>query len=513
MTTVATSTGSTVDPTSAVQQAAQSIISGSTNSTMDVNSLVSAIVNAKVAGQTDALNNKKTADNTQLTAIGTLKSILSLLQSSLTNLANGTTLSQFTATADGKGLTATAASGAVAGSYAVNVKNIATSQSITSGAFKSTDTLGTGSMTLNVNGKTSTIKIDSSNNTLSGIASAINSASDNPGVTATIVNGTDGAHLVLRSSSTGLSNGINVTVNADDSTSSLNKLAVATTTAAATTTTDPNDSTKTINVPAQTQINSTGGWTQSTAGQDANLTVAGTAVSSSSNTIKDAIAGVSMNLTSDSVGTTQTLTIGQDVAGQKTTIEAFVTAYNNFISTASSLTSFDSTQAAGSQGGALLGDSMMNSIKNTISSTISKAIGTGKDQVNLASIGISLQPDGSLQTDEDKLTDALTNSSGTVASLFNSTNGVAAQLNTSLTSFLQTGGIIDSRTTALNNDLSSIADQQTQLTAYTQQLTTSYNAQFTALNTLMSQMATQGSYLTALFGGTNSAGALATNSK
>jgi flagellar hook-associated protein 2 len=156
---------------------------------------------------------------------------------------------------------------------------------------------------------------------------------------------------------------------------------------------------------------------------------------------------------------------------------------------------------------------MMNSIKNTISSTISKAIGTGKDQVNLASIGISLQPDGSLQTDEDKLTDALTNSSGTVASLFNSTNGVAAQLNTSLTSSLQTGGIIDSRTTALNNDLSSIADQQTQLTAYTQQLTTSYNAQFTALNTLMSQMATQGSYLTALFGGTNSAGALATNSK
>ena len=52
-----------------------------------------------------------------------------------------------------------------------------------------------------------------------------------------------------------------------------------------------------------------------------------------------------MTLTSDSVGTTQTLTIGQDVAGQKTTIEAFVTAYNNFISTASSLTSFDSTQA------------------------------------------------------------------------------------------------------------------------------------------------------------------------
>jgi flagellar hook-associated protein 2 len=512
MTTVATTTGSTVDPTSAVQQAAQSIISGSTNSTMDVNSLVSAIVNAKVAGQTDALNNKKAADNTQLTAIGTLKSILSLLQSSLTNLANGTTLSQFTASGDGKGLTATAASGAVAGSYAVNVQNIAASQSITSGAFGSTAALGTGSMTLNVNGKSSTIKIDSSNNTLSGIASAINSASDNPGVTATIVNGTDGAHLVLRSSSTGLANGINVTVNADDSTSALNQLAVKSTTS--TTAPDPNDPTKTITVAEHTVLDaSTSGWTQTAAGQDAHLTVAGTAVSSATNSIKDAIAGVTMSLTSESVGTTQTLAIKQDVSGQQTTIDSFVTAYNNFISTAASLTSFDSTQAAGSQGGALLGDSMMNTIKNTIASTISKAIGTGTNQVNLASIGIALQPDGTLKTDETALTNALTNNSGTVASLFNSTNGVAAQLNTSLTTFLQTGGLIDARTTALNADLKSITDQQTQLTTYTQQLTTSYNAQFTALNTLMSQMATQGSYLTALFGGANSAGALATNSK
>jgi flagellar hook-associated protein 2 len=233
-------------------------------------------------------------------------------------------------------------------------------------------------------------------------------------------------------------------------------------------------------------------------------------LSSASNTIKGSITGIDMTLTSDSVGTTQTLTIGQDVSGQKTAIDAFVTAYNNFISTAASLTSFDST--ASSQG-ALLGDSMMNAIKNTISSTISKAIGSGTSKVNLASIGIALQPDGTLQTDEDALTDALTNNTGTVASLFNTTDGVAAQLNTSLTGYLATGGLIDTRTTALNADLKSIADQQTQLTSYTQQLTTQYNTQFTALNTLMSQMATQSNYLTQLFGGTNSAGAMATNAK
>ncbi len=120
------------------------------------------------------------------------------------------------------------------------------------------------------------------------------------------------------------------------------------------------------------------------------------------------------------------------MSGQKTAIEGFVTAYNNFIMTAASLTSYDSS--ASSQD-ALLGDSMMNTIKNTISSTISKAIGTGTSAVNLASIGIALQPDGTLQTDETKLIEALTNNTSTVASLFNSTNGVAAQLNTSLTGF------------------------------------------------------------------------------
>ncbi|GJH23134.1 flagellar filament capping protein FliD [Caballeronia novacaledonica] len=512
MTTVATTStsGTTVDPTSAVQQAAQSIISGTTNSTMDVNSLVSALVNAKVAGQTDTLNNKKTADTTQLTAVGSLKSVLSLLQSSLSKLADGTTLSSFTATASGKGLTATAGKGAVAGSYGVNVTNIASAQSLTSGVFSTTDKLGSGTMTIKVGGKSSTITLDDSNNTLSGIASAINSASDNPGVTATIVTGTDGAHLVLRSASTGLANAINVDVAPDASStgSPITKLAVKSSTT--TTDVDPNDPNSTIEVPEHTIIDGANGWKQSTSGVDAHLTVAGTALSSASNTIKGSITGIDMTLTSDSVGTTQTLTIGQDVSGQKTAIDAFVTAYNNFISTAASLTSFDST--ASSQG-ALLGDSMMNAIKNTISSTISKAIGSGTSKVNLASIGIALQPDGTLQTDEDALTDALTNNTGTVASLFNTTDGVAAQLNASLTGYLATGGLIDTRTTALNADLKSIADQQTQLTSYTQQLTTQYNTQFTALNTLMSQMATQSNYLTQLFGGTNSAGAMATNAK
>jgi flagellar hook-associated protein 2 len=95
--------------------------------------------------------------------------------------------------------------------------------------------------------------------------------------------------------------------------------------------------------------------------------------------------------------------------------------------------------------------------------------------------------------------------------LFSSTNGIAEQLNTNITSYTSSTGIIQNRTDALNNDLTSISNQQTSLAAWQAQLTSQYTAQFTALDTLMATMNNNTQYLTQLFGGTNSAGALATN--
>ncbi|SAK99800.1 flagellar hook-associated 2 domain-containing protein [Caballeronia fortuita] len=499
----------TASANSALQSAAQSLISGSTGSNTDVSSLITAIVNAKVAGQSAAITSKQTNDNTQLSAIGTLKSIMSLLQSSVEGLSDGTALGAFTATSDGKGITATAGTGAVAGSYLVNVTNIATSQSLTSGGFDTTKQFNSGSLKLSLGSKSFSINVDSSNNSLAGIASSINGAKDNPGITATIVNGTDGAHLVLRSSTTGGANAISVEATtsgaAGSSQSDLASLNV--TSAAGATTTDANGKTTT----SGTQITSTGNWTQSVAGQDALFSVAGTTVTSATNSSTTAINGITLNLTSAAVGTPQTLTIAQDTTGQKTAINAFVTAYNNFISTATSLTSFDNTQAQGSQGGVFLGDSMMNTIKNTLASIVSGSVSSGGGSTNLASIGIALQPDGTLKVDDTALSNALTNQPATVASVFNMTSGVGTKMNTSLNNFLATGGLLDARTTSINADLKNLTAQQATLTTYTNQLTDSYTAQFTALNTLMSQMNNNSQYLTQLFGGTNSAGALASN--
>ncbi|ALJ71867.1 Flagellar hook-associated protein 2 [Burkholderia pseudomallei] len=491
---------------SALQQAAQSIISGSTgNSSMDVNSLVTALVNAKTAGQSAALSTSIATDQTTLSALGTLKAALTALQAGIGSLSDGTLTQKFTATATGTGLTATTGAGAVAGSYSVAVTQIATSQTLSSGAFNATQQLGTGTLTLSVGGKSTSISIDSTNNTLSGIAAAINSASNNPGVTATIVTGTDGAHLVLRSASTGAANVINVGVSNLSGDNGLSSLAVTST--ASTT-------------GGQSTIRSGGSvaWTQSTSAQDAEFTVGGIAASSASNAVPGAIAGVTLNLTQAAVGATQTLNVTTDTTAQATAITNVVNLYNTVITTMSSLSSLSGAGTSSQSAGPLLGDSTLNMIRNSLARVVGAGVTTGGSTTSLASIGIkfadgssSSQTDGALTIDTAKLNAALQNSPSTVAALFNSTNGIGAQLNTTIQNYVQTGGVFDTRSNALNQDLKSLAQQQTRLASYASQLTSQYNAQFTALNTLMAQMNSNSNYLTQLFGGSNSSGAMANN--
>jgi flagellar hook-associated protein 2 len=98
-----------------------------------------------------------------------------------------------------------------------------------------------------------------------------------------------------------------------------------------------------------------------------------------------------------------------------------------------------------------------------------------------------------------------------VSAAFNTTNGIGQALNSFINTYTQTSGTIDQRTAALNTDLSNLSDQATQLTNYQSTLTTQYNAQFTALDTLMSQMQNNTQYLNQLFGGGGVSGTL--NSK
>ncbi|MGT0194609.1 flagellar filament capping protein FliD [Burkholderia pyrrocinia] len=487
---------------SLMQQAAQSIINGSTgNPSMDVGTLVKTLVNAKTAGRAATLAASQATGSTRISAFGALSSALGALQAGLTSLTNGGLQSTFNAVASGKGLTATAGAGAVAGTYTIGVTQIATAQALSSAGFNGTKALGTGTLTLSLGSQSFKVEVGSTNNTLSGIAAAINAASNNPGISATVINGTDGAHLVLASSKTGAANAISVAVGNVANDNGLSSLGV-------TSTADTAGGASKIE-----SANGAAAWRQSAVAQDAKFTINGIASTSASNAVSGVLTGITLNLSAAAVSATdtQTLTVSTDTKSQAATITNFVSLYNTVVKTMGALTSY--TEGASAQG-ALIGDSTLNTIRNSLASSVARGVdsgGTGKGggHANLLSIGIKLERDGTLSVDSAKLGDTLSANPTAVARLFNPTHGIGTRLTEQITQFTKKNGMIDVRTTALNADLKRITQQQSDLSDYAAQLTRQYQAQFTALNTLMARMNSNSQYLTRLFGGANSSGTLA----
>src|SRR5690606_20070658 len=136
---------------------------------------------------------------------------------------------------------------------------------------------------------------------------------------------------------------------------------------------------------------------QTSAAQDAQLTVNGINVRSASNDIKDAIQGITF--TALTTGTAK-ITASRDTASVTGTVNAFVKAYNDLNKTLSSLTSYNPETR---QGGPLVGDSTVRSIQSGIRSMLSAAPGNAGNLRHLSEIGVSFQKDGTLAVDSSKL--------------------------------------------------------------------------------------------------------------
>ncbi|MCE5231804.1 MAG: flagellar filament capping protein FliD [Mizugakiibacter sp.] len=446
-----------------------SISSPGIGSNLDVNGLVTQLIAADKQPLQDQIDSQRSRVQTQLSAVGTLKSLLASMQGTLSTLADGSVFGKRLATsADTSIYTASADATAAPGSYDIEVVNLAAAQKLQSGPYADSSTaVGTGTLTLAVGGSTLALNIDSTNNTLAGIRDAINKASGNPGVSATIVTGSDGAHLMLTATKTGVANAFTVTASGGDG--GLAALGY-----------DPGNGVNNLAVV--------------TAAKDASVKVDGLAVSSASNTVTGAIDGVTLNLASADAGNTHTLTVAQDTGAITTAINAFVASYNGYVAAAKQLTAYDSTTG---QSGALLGDSTLLGISSQLSQRLGAVVGGSGDTYRaLGDIGISFQTDGTLQVDSSKLGAALTANPSQVAALFSGSNGYGTSLNSLFDGYLDSNGVLDSRTQSLNSQSKDLDDQQTTLDARMSAQEAMYRAQFTALDTLLSSMKTTSSFLT-----------------
>ncbi|HWJ33809.1 MAG TPA: flagellar filament capping protein FliD [Steroidobacteraceae bacterium] len=480
--------------------AATSVISSQgIGSGLDIASIVSSLTTAEAGPETNALNRSKTALTAQVSAFGTFNSALATFQATLSALSDPTQLSGRTATlGDTTIATATATSSAVPGQYSLSVQNLAAAASLSSQPVaSSTSTVGTGTLTISVGGASSRISIDTTDNTLQGIVAAINSASDNPGVSASILTTTAGARLVLSGTKTGAANAITVAQSGGDG--GLAALAYPATTSG-------------------TGANiTTTGLTQTQAAVDASFTVNGYPATSASNQISTVITGVTFNLLKSTVtgtspnttDTPTTVTIGNDTTGAQTSIGTFVSALNGLLTSIQSLTSYDpTTQTAGP----LLGNATLQSFQSQLSKLLGQVqSGITSGPNSLAALGIGANSAGTYSSNSTTLGNALTGSLDSVTKLLSGPTGIATQLNTFVNQYSQAGGLLDTISTSLQNSLKDNASQLTALNArmavYSATLTTEYNAMDAAV-ALLKQTQT---YLTQEFNSGSSSSSSSTS--
>jgi len=420
------------------------ISSPGVGSNLDVNGIVSQLMALERRPLT-VLDTKEAKYQSQLTAYGSLKGALSSFQSAVAALANPAKFSAVTASlADTTVATATASSAAMAGSYSVEVQTLAQAHKLKSANFAATSTtVGSGTLTiqfgtysggvftLNADKATGTVTIDSSQSSLAGVRDAINAA--NVGVSASIINDGTGNRLVVASKDSGIANSLKITVVDADlgntDMTGLSQLAY-----------DPT-----------AVVGSGKNLTETVMAQNAVVVVDGISISKASNTLTDAIQGVSLNLLKANTPATTTLTVARDTAGIQAAAQSFVKAYNDLNKTINDLSKYD---AANKQSSTLTGDATVRSVQTQLRGAFNSALSTaGGGLTTLSDIGISFQKDGTLKLDSTKLNAALGDPTKDVSTLF----AAVGKPTDSLTSFV--GSTADTKNGAYLLNVSQLATQ------------------------------------------------------
>jgi flagellar hook-associated protein 2 len=439
-------------------------------SQLNVQSLVSQLVAAERKPLDDQLTRAKSRVTTQISATSALLGALSSFQSTLNSLRTTTAFStRSTSSTDSTILTASATASAVPGRYDIQVDRLASAQQISSNAFAQggTQVVGTGTLNVSLGSTSFNVNIDGASNTLAGIRDAINAASDNPGVTATLITAADGAHLVLTSSKTGASNPIQVTQSGGDGG---------------------------LSALEYTNLNQTN-YTQLRPAQDSRVLVAGTyEATSSTNVVDGVIEGVSLNLVAARPGTTVSIDVMFDKNAAKEKVNQFVAAYNQLRGMMNRLGGYD---AASKTAGPMLGDALLSGIDAEIRRTLSSpAAAAGGAVQTLADIGVTTQKDGTLKVDATKLDSALANNFDQVARLFGTQDtGVAARLHNQITTRLADGAGIDLRNDSLQAEQRALQKKADSINARMQIVQQTYLKQFTRLDTLLSSLSSTSAYL------------------
>lgn len=434
---------------------------------LDTSSIVEQLMNIERTPIT-RLEADKTWLNNRLSAFTELDTKLKSFADAIKNLNYRETLLKRSVTQSSEEfLSATVSREALPGTkYQVEVVSLAQVQkSVSKGVASDTaSSFGTGTLHLKVDGETHDIEITTVNNSLRGIMQAINDAG--LGISAAIINdgstNEDGSSTPYRLMLTGENVGKTFFLDTSRLSEGANTLDLGTPIQAAT---------------------------------QAHIRVDTLDIYSDTNTLTDAIPGVTLDLLKAETGKTTSLSISVDTSSIKSAIEDFATGYNGVIS-------FITSQSVinGEGGGVLGGDSGINSIKRHLQNMLIQPFKNSGVFTSFSQLGLETQKDGTIEVNDTTLTAAINNNLDSVASLLageNGAEGLATQFKNYLYSMTNSGsGMLQGRKQSINNNIERIDNQITKMEARLEQRQKTLESQFSAMETLVSGLNAQSTYLT-----------------
>lgn len=434
-----------------------SLSSPGIGSGLDVNAIVDQLVAIERRPIT-LLETAKTRLDTQLSSFGLMQSYVGNLQSIATKLADPANWTRNAATSSDAAVGVTAGASASADRYAVEVQQLATSQSMSSAVFADPSDLGTGTLTITRDGETFDIEIAAGETSLQAVRDKINAAG--AGVAASIVNDASGPLLVLTGTETGAANGFTVSVSG--ATGSLASLAYP------------------------------GGMVERRAAADAQFTINGVPLSSAENQLDNVIDGVSLTLTRLTSAPVE-VTVAADKAAMSKDIGDFIAAYNELNRFLAAQTRYDE---ATRQAGALQGDRTAVGLISKLRALVQVPSPASAVYARLADLGISLQRDGSLQLDQSKLDTALADPAEVGKALSASGNGLMHGFEALADGMLGSEGALTARSEGLQASIKRNERDQERLEDRVERVRERLLRQYSALDNTIGQLSGLGNLVT-----------------
>ena len=456
---------------------------------LDANSIITQLMAIENRPLT-RLQQTASTTQTQLSSYGALKSRIAALGEAAEKLAAAASWTKTKPTSsDSTALSVTSTDNAAPVNLQIEVSQLARAQSVATTALpSSTSVVGTGTLmiqfgswsenfaafTPTVPVSSASITIGAGENTLAGIRDKINAAG--VGVTAAILNDSNGARLVLRSTATGAESGFRITATDDDATplddSGLSRLA--------------------FNPPAGAPASG------NQRAVDLVASVNGAPVTSASNKLDNLIEGVSVQVVKTTTGPVS-VAVARDTDSMKTLIQQFVTAYNDANKFLADQTRYNADSKTSAT---LQGDRIAVGLQGQLRALVATQSSASSVFGTLSSAGMALQRDGSLKIDDTKLTTALTNLPE-LAKLFGSDGGgnplavgIARRFDVLADSSSGTGGSLESREEGLKQSLTRNRTDQERFSDRMTMVEARLRAQYTALDLKMAQLNGLSTYMT-----------------